>query len=369
VRILLVFGADWRLGWGRSQNLTRALARLGHEVHYINPIKPLWGPGLGAFWRSPTRAEPGIWVHPDTAGLPYVRYPWTLKPTVWMQRLLQRHALASHQRWDLLIFYGVPPGDILDLFLRKAQASVRIYDCADDKVESARDLLSPAAARKVEAWEAKLVDAVDGVTAINAQNLERLARGRPLPQRVITNGVDLELFRPVDGVPRNARSGVYVGTLNDRLDVDRLLRVFHSAEDTHEFHFYGHMEPVVERLRSASNFVYHDYVHYRELPGVLSRHGFGLLPYRDLVSIRRSDPLKTLQYWASGLPALAFRWGSQQTFGGRLQVLEGDTLPDELRPPPDRAFLEGHSWIDRARRLVDFVRDLSSRVGRQLPSE
>jgi glycosyltransferase involved in cell wall biosynthesis len=363
LRILLVFGADWRLGWGRSQNLARALALLGHEVHYINSIKPLLGSGLGAIWRSPAETEPGIWVHPDSVGLPYVRYPWTLKPTVWMQRLLHRRALASHQRWDLLIFYGVPPGEILDLFLRSVRACLRIYDCADDKVESARDLVSPAMARKVEAWESQLVDAVDGVTAVNAQNLERLARGRRIPQRVIANGVDLELFHPVPGMPRDNRSGVYIGRINETLDVERLLRVFGSVRETHQFHFYGRMNPVVARLHQARNFAFHDYVEYRDLPKVVSRYGFGLLPYRDVELVRRSDPLKTLQYWACGLPALAFRWESQQTFGGRLQVLEGDTLPDEIRPPPDRAFLEGHSWIDRARRLVDFVAGLSARVG------
>ena len=364
MKILLLYGADYQLSWGRSQNMARALAKQGHEVTYINHIKPASVRNVLNFLHKPVLVEENLLLYPDIPGLPQGKLPWLAIFNALLQPLYLWRVLKYVQKFDLLITYSVP---LVPIFLQKAlfglfEKRVHVYDCADDKVSSARDLFSHKIALLVEKKEKNLLKFVDAVTAINTHNIERLELPLTMPNKAIGNGVDLDLFKQLSPAPKMdspLKKVVYIGAINDRLDVEKIVKLLQHNHRRLEIHFYGNRHPVLKRLQKEKNFFYHGYAPYEELPSILSEYHYGLLPYRDIQSIRMSFPLKTLQYLACGLPVLAFSYKGINTFEGRVSLIEKE-LPESIDSSwiEGRRFLQGYTWDAMAKQFADFYQKL-----------
>lgn len=347
MNIAILYGATFSDGWGRSQNLAMALARLGHHVLYLDCIRPAFRPAPrpakdipGIEWH---RAAPGL---PESAGLSGLHAVWQAA----------RLFALPNRRIDLAVFYGVPHPLVQRTALRRLGPSRAIYDCADDKVSTFRDLSGIRASRKVERWEHELVSRVDAITAINESNLDRLDPTRTKSRQVVPNGVDLDIFRFRERtIPRDRPLRLaYAGTVNDRLDVARIHRILESNPDC-EIHMIGGDHPALDPVRRHPRLKIRGRVGYRELPALLDECDIGLVPYLDLPSIRASSPLKSLQYLAMGLPVLAFEYPGIPTLGGAVRILDGDVLPAAIRSwkVDDPTMVHGHSWEASARQLVE----------------
>lgn len=78
-RILILFGADSALEWGRSFQLAKAFTALGHEVLYID-LPTSIGSSFAGNGMPVTASDAGPFpVFRPRHGLPYGRLPW-LRP-------------------------------------------------------------------------------------------------------------------------------------------------------------------------------------------------------------------------------------------------------------------------------------------------
>lgn len=349
MKITLLYGATLSEGWGRSQNLAMALCRLGHEVEYLDCIRPL---GRGA--AAPRDLPAGLHWHRAAPGIP--ERPWTSSLHALWQGM--RLAFLPGGRRDLLLFYGVPHPFVQETACRLLPARRRAYDCADDKVSTFRDLSGEASAKLVGTWERELLSKVDALTAINQANLLRLDPGGRLPGAVVENGVDLELFRfrRRRMVSQGPLKLAYAGTVNDRMDIPRLGRLLEANPEV-ELHIFGGDHPCLDPLRDHPRLRLRGWIPFRELPEALDGCDIGLVPYRDLPSIRASSPLKSLQYLALGLPVAAFPYPGLPLCDGQVHLLDEDRLPEDVRSwsVPDDGAVREHGWDAVARRLLAAV--------------
>ena len=346
----------------------------GHEVLYLDELKPLAWKGLLAIWQdrglqSRLAGKPRVVKSPT--GLPYVRWPILSG----LNSLLQYIWLALQPRLagpvDILVFYGVPQPLLQDLLIRLFPAARLVYDCADDKETSFSDLRSRKHGEAVRGWEKSLVDKVQILGSINARNLGTLDMNRRKPWAVFGNGVDQNLFRPH---PRTTLFNgcftlVYAGAINERLDLERLKSLLSSNPEKMQLHFYGNEHRVLDQLKSFPNFHHHGLIPFQSLPSALSQYDFGLLPYRDIPSIQFSFPLKTLQYLSMGLPVLAFPYQGIDLFSGHVHLIENQ-IPDLSKlPKPEPAIVAGYSWSTLAERYLDFLQAPRSAPFPATPSE
>jgi hypothetical protein len=98
-------------------------------------------------------------------------------------------------------------------------------------------------------------------------------------------------------------------------------------------------------------------VPYRALPAHLDTCHLGLVPYRDLPSIRASSPLKSLQYLALGLPVAAFPYPGLPLWEGLVHPLVDDHLPADAPTwtVPDDTLARENSWDRMAGDLLAAV--------------
>lgn len=346
MNILFLYGATLAERWGRSQNLSWALADRGHEVEYLDCIRPAFRPSA-----PPKDLPSNLRWYPSAPGLPERRWSSGVH-ALWQ---VARLALLPRGFRDLLVFYGVAHPLVQAFALKRFPHQRAIYDCADDKVATFRDLAGPAVAARVDRWERALAARMDVLTAINETNLRRLDPTGIRPSAVVPNGVDTKLFRfrsrqiPTKFPLRIA----YAGCVNGRLDVARMRRILEANPDC-EIHVFGGDHPALDPVRGHPRLVLHGWIPYEDLPRHLDECDVGLVPYLDLPSIRASSPLKSLQYLAMGLPVLAFEYPGIPTFGGAVRILQGDRLPRDVRALSvgDDSVAKAHSWQVSANTLV-----------------
>ncbi|HEX5194072.1 MAG TPA: glycosyltransferase [Solirubrobacteraceae bacterium] len=246
----------------------------------------------------------------------------------------------------------------------------RVYWWTDDPVGAAA--LWGHTEERMAAADERLARASDLIVAVNEGATERL-RARGLPAEYLPNGCDAAMFAGVDDV--DAASDValdgpvaaFVGHLNGRTDLALLEGV---ADAGLGLLLIGPKDPAFEpdrfaRLIARANVSYLGPRGFEELPAYLKVTDVGLVPYGNTEFNRWSFPMKTLEYLAAGRPVVATSLPATRSLDTELVTL-ADT-PDEFaasvtRQAPlareprlvaaRRAFAAGHSWADRAERLV-----------------
>ena len=182
----------------------------------------------------------------------------------------------------------------------RLSAGRRGFDAVDDWREhsSART----AVTRSAQGYT--LLPRFDVVTAVAAPLAESLSREAGRNVVHVGNGVDVAAYRdvaPADlpGLP-DEPFAVYVGTVEQRVDMDLLLR---TAERVPVVVAGPAEGAVAERLRGgAARWL--GPVPVGDVPALLKRASVGLLPHIPGPFTASMDPMKLLEYLASGLPVV-----------------------------------------------------------------
>ena len=371
------------------QELVRAFAALGHDVHLLAARLGTGGESL------PCVAEKiAVQAVPPRPESEAADDPQRLEK----ERRYLRIADAAEAR--LLALHAEQPFDAVyerySLWSRAGVRAARKLGIPCIVEMNAPLLLEQQRYRKLElAGEAAAVEreVLTGADAVLCVSEEVAAyarsRGAAATARVVPNGVDLERFH--DGVPAWPLPGQehslvvgFVGSLKEWHGVDVLLEAFallHAeAPDTHlliagDGPMRGFVEGFARGARLDGAITVTGWLPHRELPAVLRRMDVATAPYPQLDGFYFS-PLKLFEYLAAGVPVVASRIGQveQVIAHGRTGLLcePGDAacfarciLELAARPArrlalarAGRELVAGHSWRRNAEEVVTLARAL-----------
>jgi len=369
-RTLVAFA---EVAWGyfrtRKQFLLTRLARLGWNVHYLEPLAPGRGNRLGA------RDEDGVTVHTvpflkTSTRQPLYNAAIELPP---VRAALEGIAAAAAER--ALRAAGVTRVDVAylsNVYAAKALSPVApglvCYDFNDHPLQFS----------EVPAWASmylsRALERADVVLAVSAHYARELARRVRVPVVLLGNGVEFERFAHPDGPePSKLRDIVrprvgYVGKVSHFLDFAVLERL--AGHGGFELVVAG---PLPEETKAqVARLVRQPHAHvigevpYAEVPATLAGLDVSLIPFRagDPYTVG-INPNKLWQSWAAGRPIVASpiadvaAGGAGLSFAETPEAFERAVL-DALERPADpeaiRARARAHDWDAIAGRLDGILR-------------
>jgi glycosyltransferase involved in cell wall biosynthesis len=369
----IVFSDDWGEHPSSCQHLFRHISR-DHRVIWVNTIgmrDPKWSPGdfrkillkVSKMLRG-GRARHGS---EDRAANVHVIQPMMLPYSgLAMIRAFNRwsvirsvRALAARLGFEAPVVVSTVPNacDVVDAF----DARKIVYYCVDDFS------LWPGLNRPlVERMEDRLIGKADRLLATSRRLYSRLV-GSGRDVTLFSHGVDLELFgspaaalHPLLAKVPAPRVG-YFGLFDERSD-QALLAGVAEAMPKVSFVFTGPVNVKTAVLRRLSNVHFTGPVPYAELPSVIFGLRVLLIPYKVERFTDAISPLKLKEYLATGMPVISTSLAEALAHEPYLHLADGveawtaavhaalsGTLPHQRSA---RAFLEGDSWVAKARQLL-----------------
>lgn len=322
--ILMLFGADSHLMWGRSFQLAKAFASLGHNVQYVNLPLP-----LTRSWRSsgaPAGSSNSFSVFQPRFGMPCARVP-SLAP--FNRRLICAQIcrqLAAQSFHPSIIWIYAPYEPWIAAKLKSIFTPRRVlYDCADDRVALTKVSEGMRAAEIVDQNERVIGDLSDCLVAITPY-LARIKSHLNDRILVVPNGIDTNFFTPE---ARQAPTGIfgalhgpivlYIGAVEDWVDRDL---VMHAARlcPGHQFVFVGPRSVDVTAASAIPNVHFFDRRPYEEMPSVIMQSTACMIPFKNDDVTKSCDPLKVLQYIAMHKPVVSTYYEGVNDYGGLVRV-------------------------------------------------
>lgn len=224
-----------------------------------------------------------------------------------------------------------------------------VYECVD-AYHHTPGIVGPWM-RRFEAAEAALVARADAVVAPGEHIAERF-RGRAADVRVISHGVDLDLFPFSPPRERTGPDAVigFVGTLDYKIEIPFLR---HVAEQRPHWRIRL-IGPIQEgfdpaRLAGLANVTVEPPIPYTDVGRMIASFDASMMPYYGAPTYRSSVPLKNFEIMAVGRPAVGRPTRALEEY--RDLVYLADT-PEEFLAGLDRALAEDSLTRARDRRAV-----------------
>lgn len=206
------------------------------------------------------------------------------------------------------------------------------------------------------------------VAAVSGALLERLdPKG---PGLVVPNGLEpAEWLGTLDPSPiadTHKPKLVYVGTLDERLDVDWLRTTARALPDAH-ISLVGPLvaEAHLAPLKKEPSVSIEAPLERAGLAALIGKSDVGLIPHRKTALTEAMSPLKLYEYLAGGLPVAATDLAPMRGIDARVTLVgEGGDFAAATRhalslgraPEPERiAFVQANSWRSRHESLLDLA--------------
>jgi glycosyltransferase involved in cell wall biosynthesis len=308
-KIVWLLSPPWDGVWTRQNHFARRFAREGVEILYVeNPVSAgarLKAEGPGVLFRPAQvrTVEPGIRV----MNLP-MQIPGSTRAGMLARANGARGAAAirrwlTAQGWDDYLVWCRLPGSVDTLKGLRPRAVV--YDVTDDYVYYARSAKERAMTRAAEAAMAQRAQQV--FTTTEALR-DRLIQSNPRTA-IIPNGVDPIFLQQPEGeadplahVP-HPRIG-FVGLVARWMDFDLLAKL--GARWPGHVVIVGPVKPEVEaKLAAIPGLVRVGHVPHLQVPAYLRAFDVCILPHEVSELRHRADPLKIVEYMASGKPTVS----------------------------------------------------------------
>ncbi|AMR30846.1 hypothetical protein A0256_05115 [Mucilaginibacter sp. PAMC 26640] len=318
-------------------------------------------------------------IHPETGGSVYILTPPLVFPVSflppgriydamlnyngWILRRTIRKALKQlDMNHDLINFVSFNPGMGVQTG-RRFNEKTLIYHCYDE-IKGAAYWLSKHGVRLEDTFM-KMVDAVI-VTSKGLYHSKCAAADRCY---IVNNAVKASLFRQgfnpeVD--PQQKNIG-YVGSVDDRLDLDILTYLFKNMPDT-TFTFVGRIlsERSETELKKHKNVKLEGAKAPELLPAYSRQFSAGIIPFIKDEFTKGIYPMKINEYLAAGLPVVSTDFSDLSDFEGVIKITDNketflQCLLDEINYDSTEKrqsrleIAEGNTWGKRAEELSDVI--------------
>ncbi|PJG60145.1 glycosyltransferase [Aeromonas cavernicola] len=307
---LVVLGEDWGQHPSSTQHLIRRLLP-DYQVLWVNSIglrRPRFtlhdltrmGRKLSAVLRRSAKTEISSEQHNQPQVLPPLALPL---PGNRLAGKINGHWLAAQIRAQFpeldrpLLWLSLPSA--VDLVGKLGERAV-IYYCGDDF-----SALAGVDHQAVARSEATLVEKADLILAASPALASRFP---PHKTRLLTHGVDLELFmppqpRPTD-LPRGRPIAGFYGSISDWIDLP-LLAETAKALPHWDLVLIGPVQTDLSPLQGLPNVHLLGPRPHHALAAYAQHWQVSLLPFVDNAQIRACNPLKLREYLAVGRPIVS----------------------------------------------------------------
>ncbi len=235
-----------------------------------------------------------------------------------------------------------------------------VYYCGDDF-----GALAGVDHQTVLEHEADLIDSADLILAAS----DKLAAEFPQKKTVtLPHGVDFSLFSEptakAQDMPSNGRKVLgFYGSLSEWLNYRLIEQVADQAQDW-DLVFIGPNEFPHNPLPQRNNIHYLGPRAHQDLPSYSQHWDASWLPFVDNAQIQACNPLKLLEYLATGTPVISTAFPALKPYQHMLHVVaDVDDVRaslNHLLPPPEGSLsiIQQQSWQSRARQVERLVRAL-----------
>lgn len=192
------------------------------------------------------------------------------------------------------------------------------------------------------------------VTCTSQQQFHDFNKRRKTNTYLISNGISPRILEQLDALQDQAAAPEdevnFVGSLRDWYDFDLLLEIFREFPGI-RLNIYG-WGPLYEELTAKAgaigNIRVHGNIENRNIPGLLKRTLFGILPLRENALNHSTCPIKLFDYWGASRAVISTPVEEVMRVGG-----------DAVLYASDR-----EEFVNCIRRLMD-DRGLSLRLGKE----
>ncbi len=308
-RVLILFGADSRLEWGRSYQIAKAFSSLGHSVSYIDLPR---SSRLG-FRNIKHNAVDSfnVSIFQPVFGLPCAKFPWLR----WFNYLWIRRQVDGHLRKvgfsPTIIWAYAPYEPMITQYLRMTyNPRIVVYDIADERIALTEAQSGVKAAKITQQYEEEIARYCDAVVTITDKLKDTKAHLHKTI-KVMPNGIDTEMFGAHgDYIKPNFLAGLhgkivlYIGAVEEWVDVEAIRVAACENPDSH-FVLVGPIRVEIPTLTQLKNVHVVGTRPYADMPACIAYSDVCILPFKDNEITRNSDPLKLLQYLSMGKPVVA----------------------------------------------------------------
>jgi len=313
-------------GTPRVSNLVKAFLTRGHEVYVASSIAVTrreavrrlgckdWLPLQGV-------SRLGKWKMPKYM----LAFPYNILRVAEYVRRLKPDLIVSH---NSIAGYGALLGK------QFSRGSVAVLDFTDLLFEYLEDYSRGGWLRAVMSGgrrlERKVIRESDRIITISEAMKGILVQYGAQTGNidVVADGVDVRIFRPVDGqelrnrhAPRASHVLIFHGVIDPQDDPELLVDAARLILPRHPnacFWLVGDGSAVPDLKRRVSahsledNFYFSGWVEQDEVPSYICASDIGLVVLPDVLSARGRVTLKEFEYWACGIPAILPRLPSMQ---------------------------------------------------------
>lgn len=351
---LIVLGEDWGQHPSSTQHLIKRLLP-DYQVLWVNSIgmrcPRLTLHDIGRMVRKvAARCQPAA-VTAQHSGFPdrlQVLPPLALPlPGSSLAGRINGHWLAAQIRRQLpdldkpLLWLSLPSA--VDLVGKLGEQAV-IYYCGDDF-----SALAGVDHQAIARCEARLVEKADLILAASPALASRFP---PYKTRLLTHGVDLDLFMPPHARPADLPTGRpiagFYGSLSEWIDIPLLAQ---TARDLPHWDLVliGPVQTDLSPLKGIPNIHLLGPRPHHTLAAYAQHWQVSLLPFLDNAQIRACNPLKLREYLAAGRPVVSTDFPALDGYRELVHLPHSkDTLAEAINraafDQPRKAWLQESRW-------------------------
>lgn len=323
--VLILFGADSSLEWGRSFQIAKAFKSLGHDVLYVDI--PLSAKNSFGAVNSINNAD--FQIYSPKFGLPCAKVP-SLRALNYQIVYRQLVSCLEKAKFEPTIIWAYAPYEpkIAKSLKDRYESKLLVHDIADERISLAESLQGKKAAEVTKRYEEEMASYSDCLVVIT----ERLKNAKKHLHNdivVLSNGVDTDAFSPLNNLPAPdyfsnipGDKVLYIGALEDWVDIEAIRKAAIDSP-TVSFVLVGPVKTDISKLESLKNIHNLGRKPYSDMPSCIYHSNVCIMPFKDNEITRNSDPLKVLQYLAMGKPVVSLHYKGVKDYDGALQIAFG----------------------------------------------